>query len=140
MWNNLLSFNQSTKMKQEKKRIRSVWKYHFENVRICVETDVVFTRCRVCKELKPSSLEFFRKDTTKDSQRMIQPLCIKCARELEKQQRQFEKEKKIEAEKPITNVEQKELFDWKIFTKEESESNETLESKINKIFNFLWLK
>lgn len=71
---------------------------------------------------------------------MIQPLCIKCARELEKQQRQFEKEKKIEAEKPITNVEQKELFDWKIFTKEESESNETLESKINKIFNFLWLK
>jgi hypothetical protein len=32
------------------------------------------------------------------------------------------------------------LFDWKIFTKEESESNETLESKINKIFNFLWLK
>ena len=80
-------------------------------MRICVETDVIYTRCRVCKEYKPSNLEYFRKDTTKDSQRMIQPLCIKCARELEKQQRQFEKEKKIEAEKPITNVEQKELFD-----------------------------
>ena len=98
-------------MKQEKKRIRSVWKYHFENVKICVETDVVFTRCRICKELKPSNLEYFRKDADKDAQRLIQPLCLECARKLEKQQRQFEKENKIEAEKSITNVEQKELFD-----------------------------
>lgn len=57
---------------------------------------------------------------------------------MEKEQRKYEKEKKMEAEKPITNVEQKELFDWKVFTKEDS--NETLEYKINKIFNFFWLK
>lgn len=126
-------------MKQEKKRIRSVWKYHFETVKICTETDVIFTRCRICKQLKPSNLDYFRKDSSKTAQRLIQPLCIECARNLEKEERAFEKQKKIEAEKPINHVEQKELFDWKIFTKEESESDETLESKIDKIFNFLWL-
>lgn len=123
-------------MKQEKKRIRSVWKYHFENVRICCETDVIYTRCRICKEYKPSNLKYFRKDSDPNAQRLIQPLCLECARQMEKAKRY----KKVEAEKPITNVEQKELFDWKVFTKKESESNETLESKINKIFNFLWLK
>lgn len=127
-------------MKQEKKRIRSVWKYHFENVKICVETDVVFTRCRVCKELKPSSLEFFRKDADKDAQRLIQPLCIKCARKMEKESRENQKmfTAEVEDQKPISNIEQKELFDWKIFTKEDVQK-ETLESKIDKIFNFLWL-
>ena len=141
----------------ENKRIRTCHKYHYDTVKICRETDVIFTRCRVCKNLFPSTLEYFRKDTTKDSQRMIQPLCIKCARELEKQERARAKEKereltreavheivenwkKLDEKRRIKNVEQKELFDWKIFTKEESESNETLESKINKIFNFLWLK
>jgi len=123
-------------MQQEKKRIRSVWKYHFENVRICCETDVIYTRCRICKEYKPSNLKYFRKDSDPNAQRLIQPLCLECARQMEKAKRY----KKVEAEKPITNVEQKELFDWKVFTKKESESNETLESKINKIFNFLWLK
>ncbi len=123
-------------MQQEKKRIRSVWKYHFENVRICCETDVIYTRCRICKEYKPSNLKYFRKDSDPNAQRLIQPLCLECARQMEKAKRY----KKVEAEKPITNVEQKELFDWKVFTKKESESNDTLESKINKIFNFLWLK
>lgn len=123
-------------MQQEKKRIRSVWKYHFENVRICCETDVIYTRCRICKEYKPSNLKYFRKDSDPNAQRLIQPLCLECARQMEKAKRY----KKVEAEKPITNVGQKELFDWKVFTKKESESNDTLESKINKIFNFLWLK
>lgn len=136
-------------MKQEKKRIRSVWKYHFEDVKICCETDVIFTRCRVCKELKPSNLEYFRKDTNKNAQRMIQPLCNECAREMEREQRQYEKQRKAESE-PITaeqvkavceelkHVEQKELFDENVFWIRVKE--ETLESKINKIFNFLWLK
>lgn len=126
-------------MKQEKKRIRSVWKYHFENVRICVETDVVFTRCRVCKEYKPSNLEYFRKDPDKNAQRLIQPICRECAKKLEREQREYEKIQKIESEKPINHVEQKELFDWKVFTKEESESNDTLESKVDRILSFLWL-
>lgn len=123
-------------MQQEKKRIRSVWKYHFENVRICCETDVIYTRCRICKEYKPSNLKYFRKDSDPNAQRLIQPLCLECARQMEKAKRY----KKVEEEKPINHVEQKELFDWKVFTKKESESNDTLESKINKIFNFLWLK
>lgn len=123
-------------MQQEKKRIRTVWKYHFETVKVCRETDVIYTRCRVCREYKPSNLKYFRKDSDLNAQRLIQPLCLECARQIEKAKRY----KKVEAEKPITNVEQKELFDWKVFTKEESESNDTLESKINKIFNFLWLK
>ena len=129
--NNLLSFNQSTKMKQEKKRIRSVWKYHFENVKICVETDVVFTRCRVCKELKPSNLEYFRKDPDKDAQRLIQPICRECAKKIEREQREIEKTQKIESEKPINHVEQKELF--------ENVQEETIESKVDRILSFLWL-
>lgn len=126
-------------MKQEKKRIRSVWKYHFENVRICVETDVIYTRCRICKEYKPSNLEYFRKDPDKNAQRLIQPICRECAKKLEREQREYEKIQKIESEKPINHVEQKELFDWKVFTKEESESNDTLESKVDRILSFLWL-
>ena len=118
-------------MIQEKKRIRSVWKYHFENVKICVETDVIFTRCRKCKQLFPSNLEYFRKDSSKDAQRLIQPLCKTCWRELDKEQREFEKMKKIEEQKPITNVEEHSLF--------EDSEQETMESKIDKIFNFLWL-
>ena len=126
-------------MQQEKKRIRSVWKYHFENVRICVETDVIYTRCRICKEYKPSNLEYFRKDPDKNAQRLIQPICRECAKKLEREQREYEKIQKIESEKPINHVEQKELFDWKVFTKEESESNDTLESKVDRILSFLWL-
>lgn len=132
-------------MKQEKKRIRSVWKYHFENVMICKETDVVFTRCRICKELKPSNLENFCKDTHTYAKRLIQPICRKCNAELQKNYKE-ERANQITAEQlqeacdRLKHVEQKELFDWEVFIKEEAESNETLESKINKIFNFLWLK
>lgn len=50
---------------------------------------------------------------------------------MEKEQRKYEKEKRMEAEKPINHVEEHSLF-------EETEE-ETLESKIDKIFNFLWL-
>lgn len=122
-------------MQQEKKRIRSVWKYHFENVRICCETDVIYTRCRICKEYKPSNLKYFRKDSDPNAQRLIQPLCVECARQMEKAKRYKKPE---EIEKPINHVEQKELFDWKVFKKEESEE-ETIESKVDRILSFLWL-
>jgi len=52
-------------------------------------------------------LKYFRKDSDPNAQRLIQPLCLECARQMEKAKRY----KKVEAEKPITNVEQKELFD-----------------------------
>lgn len=118
-------------MKQEKKRIRSVWKYHFENVKVCVETDVIFTRCRICKQLKPSNLEYFRKDSDPNAKRLIQPLCKECWCELDKQKREFEKAKKIESKKSINHVEQKELF--------ENVQEETIESKVDRILSFLWL-
>lgn len=126
-------------MQQEKKRNRTCFKYHYETVKICVETDVIYTRCRECKQLKPSNLEYFRKDSDPHAQRLILPLCKECWREIDKQKRDSEKMKKIHAEKPINYVEQKELFDWKVFTKEESESNDTLESKVDRILSFLWL-
>ena len=85
-------------MKQEKKRIRSVWKYHFENVRICCETDVIYTRCRICKEYKPSNLKYFRKDSDPNAQRLIQPLCLECARQMEKAKR-YKKDKGEREEK-----------------------------------------
>ena len=114
-------------MKQEKKRIRSVWKYHFENVKVCVETDVIFTRCRICKQLKPSNLEYFRKDSDPTAQRLIQPLCKECWCRLDKEKREIKKNE----QKPITNIEQKDLF--------QSTEEETLETKVDRILSFLWL-
>ena len=115
-------------MKQEKKRNRTCRKYHFDTIVICRETDLIFTKCRICKEYYPSTLEYFRKDSDPQAKRIIQPLCNECARKIEKQKREIEKIKKIEEQKPL-NVEEQPLF--------EEEQEETMESKIDKIFNFL---
>ena len=119
-------------MKQEKKRIRSVWKYHFKTIEICEETDVVFTRCRMCKELHPSTLEYFVKETHKWARRTIQPICRKCACELQREYKQAYKERKAE---------QKEVQTKPIETKQETlfDENETVESKLDRILSFLWL-
>ena len=124
----------------ENKRIRTCHKYHFDTVKICRETDVIFTRCRVCKQLFPSTLEYFRKDKSDSAQRMIQPLCKKCWREKEAIKREQKKiiEREINEQPQIKNVEQKELFDWKMFTKNDFEE-ETVESKVDRILSFLWL-
>lgn len=120
----------------ENKRIRTCHKYHYDTVKICRETDVIFTRCRVCKNLFPSTLEYFRKDKS-NSERLIQPICRKCSCEKERQYNATVREEKRFEQKPIQNVEQRELFDWKIFTKESDE--ETVESKVDRILAFLWL-
>ena len=119
-------------MKQEKKRIRSVWKYHFKTIEICEETDVVFTRCRMCKELHPSTLEYFVKETHKWAKRTIQPICRKCACELQREYKQAYKERKTEQKEVQTNpieTKQETLFDEK----------ESVESKLDRILSFLWL-
>jgi hypothetical protein len=124
----------------ENKRIRTCHKYHYDTVKICRETDVIFTRCRVCKQLYPSTLEYFRKDKSEEAQRLIQPLCKKCWREKDaiKREQQKLRELQIEVEDQPTNFEERSLFDWKIFTKE-SEEEETVESKVDRILAFLWL-
>ena len=119
---------------QEKKRIRSVWKYHFKTIEICEETDVVFTKCRMCKELFPSTLEFFVKETHKWARRTIQPICRKCACQLQREYKQAYKERKEEqkeevAPKKIESPVQTTLFD----------ENESVESKLDRILSFLWL-
>lgn len=127
----------NNQMLQEKKRIRSVWKYHFKQITICEETDVVFTRCRICKELFPSTLEYFAKDTHKDAKRTIQPICRKCACQLQREYNQTYRNNKKEqeaeqkfVEKKIESPIQATLFD----------EDESVESKLDKIMKYLWIK
>lgn len=115
----------------ENKRIRTCHKYHYDTVKICVETDVICTRCRICWEIKPSTLDYFRKDPTPNAQRLIQPLCNECAREMEKKFRERERERnqsKMElVQDAIKHVEEQPLIE------------ESVESKIDRILSFLWL-
>ena len=122
----------------ENKRNRTCHKYHYDTVKICRETDMIFTRCRVCKQFFPSTTEYFRKDKSDDAQRLIQPLCKKCWREKEAIKRQLLREKKMNEEKEIKNVEAHSLFEWKMFTKNDF-AEETVESKVDRILSFLWL-
>lgn len=122
-----LFHNQKSKM-EENKRNRTCHKYHYETVKICVETDVICTRCRICWEIKPSTIDYFRKDPTPNAQRLIQPLCNECAREMEKKVRAREREKSLIRElETIKHVEEQPLIE------------ESVESKIDRILSFLWL-
>lgn len=105
---------------KENKRIRTVWKYHYETVQICKETDVIYTRCRVCKEYKPSDLKYFMKDTHEWKRREIQPLCRECHRKL-KAERKIKEQQTIKVEAPH-------LF--------EETQEETIETKLDKVIAF----
>ena len=112
---------------KENKRTRTVWKYHYETVQICKETDVIYTRCRIRKEYKPSDLKHFMKETHSWKKKEITPLCREC-------------HKKLRAEKKIKEqtikVEAPHLF-------EENVQEESIESKLDKVIAFftkLWIK
>lgn len=124
----------------QNKRIRSCHKYHYDTVKICRETDVIFTRCRICKNLFPSTLEYFRKDN-RNPIREIQPICRKCWCEKENEYKTRVREEQEFQNKKISNVEEHSLFEWKVFTKEDvkEEQKETLESKVDRILSYLWL-
>ena len=117
----------------ENKRIRTCHKYHYDTVKICRETDVVCTICRVCKNMYPSTIEYFRKDK-QNSERDIQPICRACASKKERMHDAEVREQKrlaqIEEQKPIWNVEAHSLFE---------NTEETVESKVDRILAFLWL-
>lgn len=111
----------------QNKRTRSVKAYHYDTIQICRETDVIYTRCRVCKEYKPSDLKHFMKETHLWKKREIAPLCRECHKKIAA-------ERKLKKEQPI-KIEAHTLF-------EEEKKEETIESKLDKViafFNKLWI-
>ena len=122
--------NKKMTQENQRKTHKRVKKYHYKTVEICEETDIVFTRCRCCKQLFPSTLEFFIKESHKWEKRTIQPLCRRCNREIWKWYRELYKSRKSEhAEINPAEAKQTELFD----------ENESVESKLDRILSFLWL-
>lgn len=109
------------------KRERTARRYHYDTVEICRETDAIYTRCRVCKEYKPSDLKNFMKETHLPKKREIQPLCRECHKKISE-------ERKLNKEKPL-KIEAPHLFD--------EEQTESIESKLDKVIAFftkLWIK
>ena len=70
-------------------------KYTYSMVKICNETDQVFTKCYCCGEWKPATTEYFRKEASPDRDRDFRPLCKKCANE---QLREYLKDRKYKEE------------------------------------------
>lgn len=112
-------------------------KYTYSMVKICNETDQVFTRCYCCGEWKPATTEYFRKDKNPDRDRDFRPLCKKCANEKlkeylkdRKHKKELEKMKKISKE----TVKANQLFEEK---KENKEPD--LRSRLEKFLDSLWL-
>ena len=95
----------------QNKRNRTCFKYHYDMVKICRETDMIYTKCRVCKEFFPSTTEYFRRDKSEDAERIIQPLCKKCGRIKDAMKRQQKKMREIEDQQEVKNVEEKSLFE-----------------------------
>jgi hypothetical protein len=79
--------------------------------------------------LKPSTLEYFRKDKSKTAQRLIQPLCRKCSREITAEKNEMKKQSELQQEKKIENVSEQSLF--------QIEDNESVESKLDRIMKYL---
>jgi hypothetical protein len=77
------------------RKVKKCKKYTYKMVKICNETDVVFTRCYKCGELKPSTTEYFRKEASPTRDRDFRPLCKDCANE---NLREYLKKKKNEKE------------------------------------------
>lgn len=126
-------------MTQEKKYTR-VWKYHYDTITICRETDVLMTRCYKCWQFKPSWTANFKK--SKQYERWFAPLCKDC---YNKEQLKWKENQANEQPIPRWHyeidperAEQIELFEWKIFKKEDVQK-ESVESKVDRILAFLWL-
>ena len=120
-------------MTQEKKYSRNR-KYNYLKAMICEQSDRIFRQCYTCHEWKPLDNDNYLRNDREVMWFTFQ--CKDCRNEYKRQRKQYLKDHP--AERHITNVEQKELFDWKVFTKEESEE-ETVESKVDRILAFLWL-
>lgn len=118
-------------------------KYHFDTVQICRETDQVFTRCYMCWEWKPSNRKFFKAEWNKNKDRDIRPICKECANV---QQKEYKKRMKDAEEKLVNAQEAKQdsfidyLQELEDEAKKEKEKKDnSLESKVQKILDFLWL-
>ena len=116
------------------RKFKRVQKYTYSMVKICNETDQVFTRCYSCGEYKPATTEYFRKEANPDRDRDFRPLCKKCANEhlreyLKDRKHKEEMEKMVE----VKTVHSEPLI------KNEKKEDKNLESKIQKILDYLWL-
>jgi UDP-N-acetylglucosamine pyrophosphorylase len=104
-------------------------------VKICNETDQVFTRCYSCGEWKPATTEYFRKEASPNRDRDFRPLCKKCANEKLKEYLQDRKHKEeMEKMKEVSKetVKANQLFEEK---KEDTEPD--LRSRLEKFLDSL---
>lgn len=132
-------------MQQEKKFTKN-HKYNYLKAIICEQSDKVYRKCYTCQQWKPLDTENYLRNEREVMWFTFQ--CKECRNEYKKQRRKFNKEQiqnQLTDEKSqwvcLKNAEQKELFDWKIFTRENvEEKTETLEDKVNKILSFLKIK
>lgn len=115
------------------RKFKRVPKYTYSMVKICNETDQVFTRCYCCGEWKPATTEYFRKEASPDRDRDFRPLCKKCANE---QLREYNQKRKKQRElDAMIQVSPETIHSEPLLKKDE-----TMESKIDKILSYLWLK
>lgn len=111
-------------------RTRTCGAYHYYDEVLCKETDVVYSKCRICWEYKPRT--DFRKDSKAPSE--YSPVCKICARAYEKRI----KDQRKEQEKQPTPIDAVAMH---LFNKEDVEvkKDDTLETKVDRILYFLWL-
>ena len=115
------------------RKFKKVQKYHYKMVKICEETDKVFTRCYSCGEWKESGTENFRKEASPDRDRDFRPLCKKCANaQLKEYMHNRKKQKELEKMKYIST----ETIHSEPLIKETKEEK-SLESKIQRILDYL---
>lgn len=120
------------------RKFKRVQKYHYSMVKICNETDQVFTRCYKCGEWKPSTSEYFRKENAPDRDRDIRPLCKKCANE---NLREYLKDRKHreEMERMIQITKESIQANPLIEEKKDNKLEWDLRSRLEKFLDSLWL-
>lgn len=125
-------------MNRSYKRTR---KYHYDMVQICRETDQVFTRCYMCWEWKPSTRQFFKAEWNKNKERDIRPICKECTNLQQKEYKSKVKQRQEEIIVTPETVKQNSFIEYlaEIESQEKKEKEKTLEWKVQKILDFLWL-
>lgn len=109
---------------------KDCWKHHYLNEVICKETDIIYRRCYTCREYKPLDKEHFQVNSSEKMWFMFQ--CKNCRNEYKQELAKQKAKKEVEAMKEVEakNQKQHSLF----------EASDTLETKLNKVLAYLWIK
>lgn len=119
------------------RKFKRVQKYTYSMVKICNETDKIFTRCYACWEWKPATTEYFRKEASPDRDRDFRPLCKKCANQ---QLREWNKEQKRKKEMAkMKEVSKETVHTNPLFNEIENSNKKDLRSRLEKFLDSLWL-